>query len=89
MYNFLTKTSSKLQIEVLEDSEILQSNQLALEFLYLKVYKLERFFRIVIPNAFIASPNRLLPFMSKAADEHIRTLFANIPTLNQEFSNIR
>src|SRR4051812_25884581 len=58
MYSFLTETPSIYNIEVLEDCELLQIDKPTLESLYIKVPKLERYFRLLIQNAYIASTRR-------------------------------
>lgn len=86
MYSFLTGTPSTLYIEALEDCEILQIDRPGLEELYLKVPKLERFFRILIQNAFIASQNRVLSSMSRTADERYLEFIRKYPNIEQRVS---
>jgi CRP-like cAMP-binding protein len=86
MYSFLTGTPSTLYIEALEECELLQIDRAALEDLYLKVPKLERFFRILIQNAFIASQNRVLSAMSKTADERYLDFIRKYPNIEQRVS---
>lgn len=83
MYSFLTDTPSTLYIEALEDCELLQIDRQGLEDLYLKVPTLERFFRIIIQNAFIASQNRVLSSMSKTADERYQEFIRKYPNIEQ------
>lgn len=86
MYSFLTGTPSTLYIEALEDCELLQIDRPGLEELYLKLPKLERFFRILIQNAFIASQNRVLSSMSKTADERYLEFIRKYPNIEQRVS---
>jgi CRP-like cAMP-binding protein len=86
LYSFLTNTPSTLHIEALEACELLQIDRPGLEDLYLKVPKLERFFRIIIQNAFIASQNRVLSSMSKTADERYQDFIRKYPNIEQRVS---
>jgi CRP-like cAMP-binding protein len=83
LYSFLTQTPSRYSIEALEDCELLQIDKNALETLYLKVPKMERFFRIIIQNAFIASQNRIISTMSQTADERYLAFIRKYPNIEQ------
>ena len=83
MYSFLTQTPASYSIEVLEDCELLQIEKNALEELYLKLPKMERFFRIIIQNAFIASQKRIISSMSKTADERYLDFIKKYPNIEQ------
>ncbi len=83
LYSFLTQTPSRYSIEALENCELLQIDKNALEALYLKVPKMERFFRIIIQNAFIASQNRIISTMSKTADERYLEFISKYPNIEQ------
>jgi CRP-like cAMP-binding protein len=83
LYSFLTQTPSRYSIEALEDCELLQISKPALESIYLKVPKMERFFRIIIQNAFIASQNRIISSMSKTADERYQEFIRKYPNIEQ------
>jgi CRP-like cAMP-binding protein len=86
MYSFLTATPSTLHIEALEDCELLQIDRQGLEDLYLKLPKMERFFRIIIQNAFIASQRRVLSAMSQTADERYLDFIRKYPNIEQRVS---
>jgi CRP-like cAMP-binding protein len=83
MYSFLTQTPASYSIEVLEGCALLQIDKNALEELYLKLPKMERFFRIIIQNAFIASQKRIISAMSKTADERYLDFINKYPTIEQ------
>lgn len=83
MYSFLTQTPASYSIEVLEVCELLQIEKNALEELYLKLPKMERFFRIIIQNAFIASQKRIISSMSKTADERYLDFIKKYPNIEQ------
>ncbi len=86
MYSFLTGTPSTLYIEALEDCELLQIDKQGLEDLYLKLPKMERFFRIIIQNAFIASQKRVLSAMSQTAEERYQEFIRKYPNIEQRVS---
>ncbi len=69
MYSFLTQTPGKYNIIAIEDSDLLCIDSEALELLYTKVPKFERFFRHLLQNAFIALQERILSGMSESAEE--------------------
>ena len=57
--SFLTGRESRYHIEALEETELLQITKPDLDRLYEKVPKMERFFRILLQNAFIAHMDRI------------------------------
>jgi CRP-like cAMP-binding protein len=59
LLSFLTGNASRYHIEALEDTELLQITKPDLDLLYEKVPKMERFFRILLQNAFIAHMERI------------------------------
>src|SRR4051812_48386958 len=60
MYSFLTQTPSIYNIEALEDCTLLQIDKETLDKLFLEVPKIERYFRLLIQNAYVASSKRVL-----------------------------
>jgi CRP-like cAMP-binding protein len=83
LYSFLTQHPSRYTIQALEDCELLQIDKNSLEELYQEVPKLERFFRIIIQNAFIASTNRVLSSMSQPAEERYLEFIGKYPDIEQ------
>jgi CRP-like cAMP-binding protein len=73
MYSFLTQTPARFTIDALEDSELLCLEKNALEELYTRVPKFERFFRHLLQNAFIALQERIVANLSQPADERYCT----------------
>ena len=55
MYSFVTGNAAVMSIDAMEDSVVLQLHRNKLEQLYKSVPKFERFFRIVMQNAYILS----------------------------------
>ncbi|MEO6001448.1 MAG: Crp/Fnr family transcriptional regulator, partial [Chitinophagaceae bacterium] len=83
LYSFLTLHPSTLCIDCLEDCEVLQISKTNLDLLYGIVPKLERFFRILMQNAFIASQKRILTKLAKPALEQYIEFINKYPTIEQ------
>jgi CRP-like cAMP-binding protein len=69
MYSFLTQTPGKYNIVAIEDSDLFCIDSEALELLYTKVPKFEKFFRHLLQNAFVALQERILSGMSESAED--------------------
>jgi CRP-like cAMP-binding protein len=83
MASFLTKKPASLFIEALEESEVLQLDLPTMDELYIKIPKLERFFRILLQNAFIAFEQRIISVISKTAEERYVEFSNKYPQLEQ------
>lgn len=83
LYSFLTETPATQHIDALEDSEVLSIEKPDLERLYAEVPKFERFFRIILQNAFIANQGRILGNISQTAEEQYFNFIKKYPTLEQ------
>jgi CRP-like cAMP-binding protein len=59
LYSFLTQSPATYFIDALENTEILQITKSDLDKLYDRVPKFERFFRLILQNAFIAQQQRI------------------------------
>ena len=69
MYSLLSRKPGVLTIEAMDDSEAFVLAKKDQEQLYLKIPKLERFFRILTENSLIASQQRLIDNLSLTAQE--------------------
>jgi CRP-like cAMP-binding protein len=69
MYSFLTQTPGKYNIVAIEDSDLFCIDSEALDLLYTKVPKFEKFFRHLLQNAFVALQERILSGMSESAED--------------------
>jgi CRP-like cAMP-binding protein len=87
LHSFLTSTSSRLNIDCLEDTEVMQITKPDLEKLYEKVPKLERFFRILIQKAYVAAMDRIFSNLSKPAAERYLEFIEKYPHIEQRVSN--
>jgi CRP-like cAMP-binding protein len=83
MYSFLTETPATQHIDALEDTEVLSIEKPDLEALYIEVPKFERFFRIILQNAFIAGQKRILSSISQSAEEQYLAFIKKYPGLEQ------
>ena len=71
--SFITQTPADLNVQCLENSELIQINYNDLQQLYIEIPKLERFFRIIIQNAFVAAQKRIISnFSLPAMDRYIQ-----------------
>lgn len=69
LYSYLTETPAQHFIQAIEPSEILQIHRDVLEKLYKRVPPLERFFRIKMQNAYVATQQRTINSMSQSAKD--------------------
>ena len=83
LYSFLTQTPAAFSIDALEDSVLLQISKDNSEKLYKVVPKFERFFRIILQNAFIASQQRIMQGQSLCAEERYEQFKKKYPNLEQ------
>lgn len=87
LYSFLTGNPTTYNIDCLEDTEVLHITKVDLETLYEKVPKMERHFRIMIQNAFIASTKRLSASLAKSAPERYEEFINKYPQIEQRVAN--
>lgn len=83
MYSFLTQTPARYTIDAIEDSELLCLERNALEELYIKIPKFERFFRHLLQNAFVALQERIIGNLSQPADERYCTFITKYPDMEK------
>ena len=79
MYCFINEKPSMLNIEALEESSILQLSKDNLDKLYSKVPKFERFFRIMMQNAYIREQLRVIENLSLPAEERYYNFLKKYP----------
>lgn len=87
MYSFLTGQPGKLNIDCLEDCELLQITKADLETLYNKLPKMERFYRLLIQKAYVASLDRINSNLSKPAAERYQEFIDRYPHIEQRVPN--
>ncbi len=86
LYSFLTQSPATYFIDALEDTEILQITKSDLDKLYDRVPKFERFFRLILQNAFIAQQQRINQNLSFTAEQRYLDFIAKHPNLEQRLS---
>lgn len=87
LYSFLTGTPTNYNIDCIEDTEVMQITKPNLELLYERVPKLERHFRIMVQNAFIASTKRITSSLTKSATERYDEFISTYPQIEQRVHN--
>ena len=83
MYSFLTQKPARYTIDAIEDTELLCLERNALEELYIKIPKFERFFRHLLQNAFISLQERIIANLSQPADERYCTFINKYPLMEK------
>lgn len=83
LYSFFTESPSNLSIEAIEDTQLLMISFEKLENLYLKVPRLERFFRKLFQNAYIHTLERLNRTINETAEKRYNELITKHPDLIQ------
>jgi CRP-like cAMP-binding protein len=79
MYSFTVEKPSMLTIEALEDSVVFQLTKQAWEQLFLTVPKFERFFRIIMQNAYVREQLRAIQNLSMTAEERYLLFIEKYP----------
>lgn len=79
MYCFINHQPAMLNIEALEDSMILQLKKDDLDDLYLKIPKFERFFRIMMQNAYTREQLRIIENLSLTAEQRYYNFLQKYP----------
>jgi CRP-like cAMP-binding protein len=83
LYSFLSGTPATQHIDALEDSEVLSIEKSDLEKLYVEVPQFNRFFRVMLQNAFVANQQRILASISQTAEKQYLNFVKKYPTLEQ------
>jgi CRP-like cAMP-binding protein len=79
MYSFASEKPAMLYIDALEDSVVLQLQKKNLEQLYIQVPKFEKFFRILMQNAYIREQLRVIQNLSMPAAERYENFLRKYP----------
>jgi CRP-like cAMP-binding protein len=81
--SLLQRTPSAYHIEALENAIVLQLPAASLTALYEKIPALDRYFRILHQNAFIAQSKRILQNISLSGEEKYKSFQASYPQWHQ------
>lgn len=79
MYCFINEKPAMVTIEASEKSTVLQLKKESLDELYIKVPKFEKFFRIMMQNAYIREQLRTIENLSLPAEERYYTFLQKYP----------
>jgi len=81
LYSLISGKPAILNIETIADTEVLMLSRKNQQALYKKVPKFERFFRILVENALVASQQRLIDNMSSTAEERYLRFIKKYPSI--------
>lgn len=87
LVSFLSGTPSLVNIACLEDVDVLQIAKDDLEQLYLRVPAFERYFRILIQNAYLTAMNRVGAGLSLSAGERYADFIQRYPHIGERVSD--
>ncbi len=79
MYCFVNQQPAMLNIEAVEDSSIFQLVKSDLDKLFIRVPKFERFFRVLMQNAYIREQLRIIQNLSLSAEERYQNFLNKYP----------
>ena len=80
-YSLITQKPTALYIDALEDSELLLLPGNSMNELYEEVPAMERYFRLMMQNAYVATQRRLNAALSISAEERYLDLLKTYPNL--------
>jgi len=83
LYSFLSASPTRFNIDCIEDTCVMQISKNNLDHLYERVPKMERYFRNLLQNAFIASTTRVSSILVKSATERYRDFLEQYPDIKQ------
>jgi CRP-like cAMP-binding protein len=83
MYSFLNQAPAIMHLDALENSEVLQLSKENLDSLYIEVPGFERFFRIIIQNAYVREQVRVIQNLSMSAEERYEIFIKKYPQIVQ------
>ena len=86
LYSFYSQKPASHFLQALEPSEVWELNREKLEKLFLRIPKLERFFRILQQNAFIAQNERIMDMLTHTAEERYLKFIGKYPKAEQRIS---
>ena len=83
MRSFMREQPADFFIEAVESCELLVIDKPALEQLFADAPHFERFYRIIVQNAFMALQQRVLANLSQTAEERYREFIDRYPNIEQ------
>jgi len=86
MYCFVNKRPAMLSIEALEDSSVWKLDYCRLKKLYTEIPKLEKYFRILMQNAYCREQLRALDNITFTAEERYSRFVEKYPLISQKIT---
>ncbi len=83
MGSFITQTPADFNVQCIENTEFIMFSYDDIEDLYSEIPKLERFFRLIIERAFVASQKRLVRNFSLSAKDRYLYFKNQYPKIEQ------
>jgi CRP-like cAMP-binding protein len=84
IYSFFSRKSTNFNIRAYQPTELLMINQDTFDYMTRAYPIFERYFRLVIQNAYISTLNQIFNRHSLSAEERYLELIKNYPTLLEE-----
>jgi CRP/FNR family transcriptional regulator, anaerobic regulatory protein len=84
MYCYIHEKPAMLTIQAVEDSDIFNLKKDDMERLYVEVPKFERFFRIIMQNAYIREQLRIIQNLSLSAEERYHNFLSKYPQIAKQ-----
>ncbi|MDC6352717.1 Crp/Fnr family transcriptional regulator [Zeaxanthinibacter sp. PT1] len=84
---FYNQVNSRLYIEALEDSSLMAISYDDLQLLFERVPKFERYFRLLVTNAFISLRGRVLSSLEKSLKERYLEFCKAYPNIEKRVAN--
>ncbi|MFH6994387.1 Crp/Fnr family transcriptional regulator [Flavobacterium sp. FlaQc-48] len=81
---FINQQPAMLNIETIEESSIFHLHKQDLDDLYLKIPKFERFFRIIMQNAYIREQLRVIQNLSLSAEQRYYIFLEKYPQVAKQ-----
>jgi CRP/FNR family transcriptional regulator, anaerobic regulatory protein len=86
MFCFINQKPAMLNIEAMEESVVFQLLKTDLDNLYNQVPKFERFFRIIMQNAYIREQLRVIESLSLSAEDRYHNFLTKYPHLAKQIT---
>jgi CRP-like cAMP-binding protein len=86
MFCFINQQPAMLYVEAIVPSRIFQLKKDDLDGLYLRIPKFERFFRILMQNAYIREQLRMIENLSLPAEERYLSFLEKYPQIAQQIT---
>jgi len=85
--SFFTKEKSVMSIECLQDAIVYKISKSDIDDLYLKIPRIESFFRIKLERAFAGFQKRILEYLTLSAKERYLKFITNYPEIVKSIRN--